>query len=71
MKTRQNNKRQRDGFDIKTFHGESGKDYIVFKTTKGAFLSYQKCIAKKAAQDCGAQGPNTRQMWKSVWKDNN
>ena len=57
------------GLEMHTFEGESGKSYVVFRTTRGAFHVFQDVEAKAAARDCGSTVEGTaRQMWEEVWK---
>jgi hypothetical protein len=60
-------KRSGLGLDMKTFVGESGKTYLVFRSTSGSYHVYAEVEAKDAAEDCGGKGANTRTKWKSVW----
>jgi hypothetical protein len=56
------------GLEAKTFIGESGTTYIVFRSPKGGYHAFAEVEAKKAARDCGAaMGHNTRAEWKSLW----
>jgi len=62
-------KRRGRGFQIRTFTGNSGVAYVVFRTPDGAFHVFQEVEAKNAATDCGARsGANTRQMWTTLWQ---
>ncbi len=58
---------------IRSFKGEDGFTYIVFKTTKGSYHVFKEVEAKAAARECGAKcehldDPNTRQLWGELWK---
>jgi len=62
-------KRRGFGLDIRSFEGEDGSTYIVFKTTTGSYHVFKEVEAKQAAHDCGAEiKGNTRQMWGELWK---
>ena len=60
-------KRKGIGLEFKTFKGNSGKSYIVFRTPKGSYHSFVEVDAKEAAEDCNAPKGNTRAQWKAVW----
>jgi hypothetical protein len=60
-------KRKGMGLQVKTFTGQSGQNYLVFRTLEGGFHVFVETDAKKAAKDCGARGSNTREHWKSLW----
>jgi hypothetical protein len=54
--------------EFKTFTGESGTTYLVFKSLDGSFHVFQEVEAKQASRDCGAKDEgNTRQMWQSLF----
>ena len=58
------------GLEAKTFKGNSGTTYIVFRSADGSFHAFAEVEAKEAARDCGAvEGHNTRSEWKSIWGD--
>jgi hypothetical protein len=64
------NKRKKRGFglEMKSFKGNDGSAYLVFRTSSGAFHVFVEVEAKEAARQCG--GPsrgNTRQMWEDLW----
>ncbi len=62
-------KRAGFGLEAKTFSGESGTTYIVFRSAEGSFHVFAEVEAKEAARDCGAAiGHNTRSEWKSIWE---
>lgn len=62
-------KRSGLGLDLKSFTGQDGKSYLVFRTSKGAFHVFGEVEAKEAARQCGATlEKNTRGMWESIWK---
>jgi hypothetical protein len=66
-------KPQGRGLEIKSFTGNDGKSYLVFRTPRGAFHVFREVEAKEAARQCGATaaaGKNTQTMWKSIWKSN-
>ena len=51
-------KRKGLSLDMRTFQGESGKTYLVFRENKSTFNSYhvfQEVEAKEAANDCGGK----------------
>lgn len=62
-------------FGVRTFDGESGQTYLVFKTPKGQkgedrFHVFTEVEAKQAARDCGADvEAHTNEMWKQVWDE--
>jgi len=57
------------GLDVRTFRGTDGTSYIVFRTAKGSFHTFQEVEAKEAARQCGIRrNGTTRQMWESLWK---
>jgi hypothetical protein len=60
-------KRKGLGLETRTFKGKRGDTYIVFRSTKGSYHAFVEVEAKKAAQDCGGKGANTRARWQSVW----
>lgn len=54
---------------MRTFTGDDGKTYLVFRTPKNAFHVFGEVEAKDAARRCGATvEKNTQNMWKDVWK---
>lgn len=58
------------GLQIRTFKGQSGHTYLVFRTQKGSFHVFREIEAKEAARDCGAKPKgNVRQMWNRLWKE--
>ncbi len=63
-------KRRGYGLDLRAFHGESGRPYIVFRTPKGSFHVFVETDAKDAARDCGARRKreSTRQRWERLWE---
>ncbi len=64
-------KKKREGFglEMKTFEGEDGNSYLVFRTATGSFHVFMEVEAKEAARQCGATtGKNTRGMWSDVWR---
>ena len=61
-------KKQGLGLELRTFEGESGNTYLVFRTAKGAFHVFQEVEAKGAAKDCKAKiEGTTRQLWQDRW----
>ena len=57
---------------IRSFKGDDGYTYIVFKTPKGSYHAFKELEAKAAAKACGAKcegvdKPNTRQLWGELW----
>ena len=62
---------KRDGLALgyKTFHGKSGKTYLVFKALKGSYHVFTEVEAKEAARDCGTtiKVGTPREMWKEIW----
>lgn len=66
MKVKQ--KRHGFGLEMKTFEGQDGNSYLVFRTSNGSFHVFMEVEAKEAARQCGTtkQG-NTREMWSALW----
>lgn len=63
-------KRKGVGLEMRTFHGEDGSTYLVFRTSGGAYHVFVETEAKQAALHCGASDEgNTRSMWASLWKE--
>lgn len=60
-------KRKGLGLEARTFTGESGSVYLVFKTLDGSFHVFVETEAKDAAEDCGADRRETRRDWRSIW----
>lgn len=61
-------KRKGIGLATRSFQGNDGRTYIVFKTTKGSYHVFKEVEAKEAARQCGAtKEGNTRKMWGSLW----
>jgi len=57
------------GLEMKTFDGQDGNSYLVFRTRNGAFHAFIEVEAKEAARQCGAtREGNSRQMWESLWQ---
>lgn len=55
--------------DVKTFDGNDGASYVVFRTSAGSFHTFREVEAKEAARQCGAKrAGTTRQMWESIWR---
>ncbi len=60
-------KRRGVGLETKTFVGNSGTTYLVFRSGSGSFHVLAEVEAKEAARDCGAQeGRNMRSAWKAL-----
>ncbi len=60
-------KRRGVGLETKTFVGNSGATYVVFRTS-GSYHVLTEVDAKEAARDCGARkGGSTRAQWKALW----
>jgi hypothetical protein len=58
---------KRRGVETKTFVGNSGMAYVVFRTS-GSYHVLAEVEPKEAARDCGArEGRNTRSQWKALW----
>jgi hypothetical protein len=72
MKQPLRDKRAGAGVDIRTFTGQSGRTYIVFKTRRDAFHVFVETEAKAAAVDCGSglarDEAATRTHWERVWR---
>lgn len=60
-------KRKGLGLEVRSFTGKSGDTYIVFRSTGGSYHVLVEVEAKRAAQDCGGKGANTRAKWASIW----
>lgn len=64
-------KRSNVALEVKTFVGNSGICYLVFKTMDGGYHVFAETEAKQAAKDCGAEENNTRNntrdYWRSLW----
>ena len=56
------------GLTIRTFQGESGTTYLVFRTKAGAFHVFSEIESKEAARDCGVKEGTTHQMWETLWR---
>ena len=61
-------KRKGAGLEARTFKGNSGQTYLIFKTLSGGFHAFVETEAKEAARDCGAPLGPTRRRWESLWK---
>jgi hypothetical protein len=62
-------KRSGTGLDMRSFTGESGAAYMVFRTQKNAYHVFVEVEAKEAARDCGGpESGTTPQMWDEIWK---
>ena len=60
-------KRRGVGLETKTFVGNSGTSYLVFRTS-GSYHVLTEVEAKEAARDCGArEGHSTKSGWKALW----
>lgn len=54
--------------DIKTFEGDSGETYLVFRNHNDEFHVFAEVQAKEAAMDCGAPDEgNTQHRWRTLW----
>lgn len=62
-------KRKGHGLEIKTIKGRSGRSYLVLKAPGAGFHVFVEVEAKAAAKDCGGKGRNTREMWRSIWEE--
>jgi len=66
-------KRKGMGLEIRTFEGDSGATYIVFKLPqgKGKYHAFREVEAKEAARDCGANldEGHTRDYWATRWNE--
>jgi hypothetical protein len=66
-----NIKRKRKGYglEMRTFHAEDGRAYLVFRTASGSFHTFVETDAKQASIECGAprSDGSTRQRWSSLW----
>jgi hypothetical protein len=61
-------KRSGVGLETRTFVGNSGTTYLVFRSGSGSFHVLAEVEATEAARDCGAQeGRNMRSAWKALW----
>ena len=59
------------GLEMRTFAGNNGDSYLVFRTSAGAFHVFREVEAKAASVECGCTVKgNTRQMWGSLWAKN-
>jgi hypothetical protein len=55
---------------MRTFHGQDGRSYLVYRTGSGSYHTFVETEAKQAARECGAVGNgNTRSLWGSLWKE--
>jgi hypothetical protein len=65
-------KKKKGGLElnVRTFSGEDGSQYLVFRTAKGSYHAFVEVEAKQAARECGASDAegNTRRMWESLWQ---
>ena len=57
--------KKKKGFrlEVRTFTGNSGRNYLVFKRLDGGFHVFVETNAAAAAEDCGA----TLLGWGSLW----
>jgi hypothetical protein len=54
--------------EVKTFEGESGHTYLVFRDHDDEFHVFTEVQAKEAAMDCGATDEgNTQHRWRQIW----
>jgi hypothetical protein len=57
------------GLEIRTFKGDDGNSYLVFRSTAGSYHVFVEVEAKEAARKCGATKESTpRQLWGEIWK---
>ena len=62
-------KRAGVGLSIRSFQGNDGKTYIVFRPRTGGYHAFIEVEAKQAARECGAKPEGTtRRMRDRVWK---
>ena len=62
-------KRSGAGLETRSFTGESGASYVVFRTARNAYHVFVEVEAKEAARDCGGPATGTTaQMWSDIWK---
>ncbi len=67
---RSKQKRQGLGLEMRTFKGNAGQNYLVFRTAGGSYHVFLEVDAKEAAEHCGVpRDGNTRQMWKDLWNN--
>ena len=59
------------GLEMRTFDGEDGALYLVFRTSSGAYHTFVEVDAKEAARRCGAKeegtNANTQTIWSALW----
>ena len=63
-------KRKGSELQAKTFDGNDGKTYMVFRSLNGSYHAFVEIEAKEAARNCGAMGKanaNTRKLWSQLW----
>ena len=61
-------KKQGLGLEMKTFKGQNGESYLVYRTKGGGYHAFLEVEAKQAARECGSlKEGNTRQMWSDIW----
>jgi hypothetical protein len=61
------------GLEVKTFPGQDGNTYLVYRTPRGAYHVFLEVEAKEAARQCGAQDDgkhNTVTLWEKLWEKN-
>ena len=68
MKKKLKPKKAGYGLEVRTFEGDSGRSYMVFRTPNGSFHVFAEIEAKQAARDCGVRSGNTRQRWEQLWR---
>jgi hypothetical protein len=64
-------KRRGSELQAKTFYGEDGKSYLVFRTLNGSYHAFAEVEAKETARKCGAIGKanaTTRDLWSQLWE---
>lgn len=62
-------KRATTGLGMKTFVGQDGNTYLVFRTFDGRYHAFVEVEAKQAARECGAKDnpDKTDAMWDDLW----
>lgn len=61
-------KRKGFGLEVKSFQGQDGRSYLIFRTPRGAYHAFVEVEAKQAARECGVKvEKNTRAMWRAIW----
>jgi hypothetical protein len=63
-------KRKKHGvnLEMRTFEGNDGVTYLVFRSTGGSYHVFAEVQAKEAARRCGAtKGSTPRTLWGELW----